>query len=149
MAIDVSLRTRAGRCLCGGVTFVVTGELGPALNCYCSICRRAHSSAFRTRVAVGSSQLTWLSGNELIASFESSPGHDRQFCRRCGSRLATVLTPGDRVGLPLALLDDVDDVMVGAHVHVSSKPAWVEICGDAPCHAELPSPMRAAPGRRS
>jgi len=37
-----------GSCLCGGVRYEIAGPLSGALNCHCSMCRKAHGAAFRT-----------------------------------------------------------------------------------------------------
>ena len=38
-----------GSCLCGGVRYEITGPLSGALNCHCSMCRKAQGAAFRSR----------------------------------------------------------------------------------------------------
>ena len=34
-----------GSCLCGGVRYEIDGQIGPALNCHCSMCRKATGAA--------------------------------------------------------------------------------------------------------
>jgi hypothetical protein len=46
-------------CLCGGVKFRINGALSQARNCHCSMCRKAHGAAFRSR-ACGSPVVTRL-----------------------------------------------------------------------------------------
>jgi hypothetical protein len=41
-----------GSCLCGGVRYEISGALSKALNCHCSMCRKAHGAAFRSRARV-------------------------------------------------------------------------------------------------
>ena len=41
-----------GSCLCGGVKYRITGQLSDARYCHCSMCRKAHGSAFRARTTV-------------------------------------------------------------------------------------------------
>lgn len=43
---------QSGSCLCGGVQFEIHGALTDVLNCHCSMCRKLHASAFRTRAKV-------------------------------------------------------------------------------------------------
>ncbi len=68
-----------GSCLCGGVKYEIIGELSDALNCHCSMCRKAHSAAFRSRARVNTSDFKWVQGEELVTYFESSPGNHRGF----------------------------------------------------------------------
>jgi len=63
-----------GSCLCGGVKYEISGELSGALNCHCSMCRKAHGAAFRSRASVNASDFKWVQGEELVTYFESSPG---------------------------------------------------------------------------
>ena len=125
-----------GSCLCGRVAFSIDGPLGSVMNCHCSICRKAHASAFRTRVAVPRTRLHWLSGADLIRHFESSPGVDRQFCGNCGTRLATAL--GEAYGVPLALIDNPGDIAVALHVHYGSRVSWYDPCDTAPRYDTVP-----------
>ncbi|XYH95341.1 GFA family protein [Sorangium sp. So ce1128] len=77
----------SGRCLCSGVRFEITGELGPVIQCHCSMCRRASGTAFATNVPVHADAFRIVQGQELITEYESSPGRRRAFCSRCGSPL--------------------------------------------------------------
>ena len=74
-----------GSCLCGGVKFRITGSLTQALNCHCSMCRKAQGSAFRSRASLRAADFEWVQGESLVTFYESSPGNHRGFCRVCGS----------------------------------------------------------------
>ena len=124
-----------GSCLCGGVKFEIDGPLHEARNCHCSMCRKAHGAAFRTRASVRARDFRYLQGEQLISSYESSPGTNRTFCSRCGSRLITKFAAHrDYYGLPLGILDDDPGVKPELHVHVASKAAWHDITDDLPQH---------------
>ena len=73
-----------GSCLCGGVKYQISGLLSGALNCHCSMCRKAQGSAFRSRAAVRSAEFEFVQGEELISSYESSPGNHRGFAECAG-----------------------------------------------------------------
>ena len=78
-----------GSCLCGEVQYEIEGPLRDVRNCHCSMCRKAHGAAFRTRATVRAADFRYLKGEHLITAYESSPGTYRTFCGRCGSRLIT------------------------------------------------------------
>jgi hypothetical protein len=44
--------TNRGSCLCKRVTYEIAGELTDVVNCHCSMCRKLHAAAFRTRATV-------------------------------------------------------------------------------------------------
>lgn len=122
-----------GSCLCGSVRYEIRGPLGRASNCYCSMCRKAHGAAFGTYARVQRSDFRLLSGEDAIASYASTPGVTRTFCRRCGSTLQFV--SADRpasFALALGTLDDDPGVRPEAHIFVGSKAPWVEIADDLP-----------------
>jgi hypothetical protein len=128
-----------GSCLCGGVKFVITGPLLWPLNCHCSMCRKAHGAAFRSRAGVARGDFDYLSGADLVRRYESSPGTWRCFCARCGSRLQSEFAdPEQPLGVPLGLLDDDPGVRPAMHIHVASKAPWHEIADALLQHAELP-----------
>ena len=75
----------SGRCLCGAVTYTVSGRLREVTDCHCERCRRFtghHMAASATAVADleiedPTGQLTW----------HPVPGAAYGFCATCGSSL--------------------------------------------------------------
>jgi hypothetical protein len=133
-----------GSCLCGGVRYEISGTLSEAINCHCSMCRKAQGAAFRSRAKVRASDFRFVSGEELLTFFASSPGNHRGFCRVCGSPILTRFdSDPSAFGLPLGALDDDPGVRPRAHVHVASKAPWFTITDDLPQFAELPAAGRA------
>jgi len=128
-----------GSCLCGGVRYEISGPLSYPLNCHCSMCRKAHGAAFRSRARVKADDFRWMQGAELVTYYESSPGNHRGFCRVCGSPLLSRFDNDPRsYGLPLGALDDDPGIKPGFHVFVASKAPWYDITDELPQFAELP-----------
>ena len=128
-----------GKCLCGGVSYRVTGKLGPVALCHCSQCRKASGSAFACNASVRSKYLHMESGRELIREFESSPGKLRAFCSRCGSPVySRVRSDPDTLRLRLGLLDGDPGRRPVAHVWVSSRAPWFEITDALPQFESAP-----------
>jgi hypothetical protein len=129
--------TQHGSCLCGGVQYRIHGPLTDILNCHCSMCRKLHASAFRTRAKVATRDWEWVSGEALVKYYESSPGEHKGFCRECGSSLLTRFDQNPEVvGFPLGTLDTDPGVKAGRHVFVGSKAPWFEITDQLPQHEE-------------
>jgi hypothetical protein len=59
-----------GSCLCGSVRYEIDGKIGPALNCHCSMCRKATGAAFRSRLAVPRKNFRWLRGEDLLTHYD-------------------------------------------------------------------------------
>jgi len=128
-----------GSCLCGSVRYEISGLLEGAMNCHCSMCRKAHGAAFRSRAGIRARDFRWVSGEELITWFESSPGNHRGFCSRCGSPLLSRFdSRPDVYGLPLGCLDTDPGVRPGMHVFVGSKAPWFDITDALPRYQEFP-----------
>lgn len=128
-----------GSCLCGSVRYVVSGPLKRPLYCHCTMCRKAHGTAFRARAGVRAADFRWTQGEEAVTWYESSPGNFRGFCRHCGSPLLSRFDSYPEVyGLPLGALDDDPGLKPGMHVHVASKAPWFDITDDLPQCPEGP-----------
>lgn len=121
-----------GSCLCGAVTWQSEGPFELMTHCHCTRCRKAHGSAFGTYAGTPAEGFRYLSGEDAIVRFESSPGTFRSFCGRCGS-----VTPGatafqGRVFVPVGCLDDDPGARPLAHLFAASRAPWYEITDDLP-----------------
>lgn len=129
----------SGGCLCGGVRYEIGGPVGAALYCHCSMCRKAHGTAFRARLAVPRSSFRFVRGEELLTSYRSSADTIRKFCRVCGSSIVNEWDPEpDHYGLAMGSLDDDPGVRPASHEFVGSKAPWYEIRDDLPQHDGFP-----------
>jgi len=140
-----------GSCLCGGITFEITGPLLASLNCHCSQCRKQHGAAFRSRVRVAASDFHFLAGEHLLKFYQSPRGYQRGFCTDCGSPIINRAGPNRKMppefpdppspqyGVALALLDD-PPARPALHCFVASKAPWFEITDDLPQYSEYPPP---------
>ena len=128
-----------GSCLCGGVAYEIDGEIGEILYCHCSMCRRWHGTAFRTRAAVKKSRFRFVRGEELITEYRSSANTVKRFCRVCGSPLVNSWDPEpDNYGLALGTLATDPGRRPSYHIYVGSKAPWFEITDGLPQFDEDP-----------
>lgn len=128
-----------GSCLCGGVRYEISGPLNGILNCHCSMCRKAHGAAFRTRARVKAEDFSWLAGEDLVTYYQSSPGSHRGFCRTCGSPILSRFDDDlSQYGLPLGALDDDPQTKPTMHVFVSDKAPWFDIEDQLPQFSGVP-----------
>lgn len=132
-----------GSCLCGGVTWEADGPFELMSHCHCSMCRKAHGSAYATYVAAPADGFRQRTGADLVRHYESSPGNDRRFCGRCGSVLPSAAEAG-RVFMPAGNLDGDPDVRPQAHIFVGSKAPWHPITDELPASDAYPPDWPAA-----
>ncbi len=120
-----------GNCLCGGVRFEIT-KVPLIVLCHCSICRKANGGAFDSGATVPVADLKLTTGDDLIQTYESSPGTRRAFCRVCGSRAPSKSRDGKLYFVPAGLFNDDPGVKPALHIFVGSKAPWWDITDDLP-----------------
>lgn len=125
-----------GSCLCGKVTYEISGEVGEIVHCHCETCRKAHGSAFSSVAAVNDADFD-LYGCEQLNSFESSSGKVRHFCSNCGTQIYAKRNGTDHLILRLGSLDDDPRTREANHIWVSQKAGWYDINSDLPEYAEF------------
>ena len=118
-----------GSCACGRVHYEIRGELiGPVTYCHCWRCRKHSGSSFGTTAGVAADALAFVSGEELLRSWESSPGVHRFFAGCCGSPIYKRLDATAKIlGFRLGTLDTDPSRKAEVHFMVGSKAPWVEI----------------------
>ena len=70
------------------------------------MCREAHAAPFASYTGASTERFEWLSGEERIARYESSPGSERTFCRTYGSGMPCRDPERGFVVVPFGALDD-------------------------------------------
>lgn len=118
-----------GSCACGRVSYEIDGPLiGPITYCHCWRCRKHSGSSFGTTAGVATSDFRFVTGEDLMGSWESSPGVHRFFARCCGSPIykRDEAAP-EELGFRLGTLDTDPRMKAEMHFMVGSKAPWVEI----------------------
>ncbi|MCP4005798.1 MAG: GFA family protein [bacterium] len=128
-----------GSCLCGQIGYASDGPIGPLGNCHCPTCRKAHGAAFSTTARVPREGFRWIRGEDLLASYESSPGKRRFFCPRCGSQLVATRDDASEIILRLGSLDTDPGSKPVVHIWTELKAPWYEI------DAKLPTLLKGVP----
>ncbi len=112
-----------GECFCGDVTYHIDGELHYARSCHCSRCRKAFSSQASAYAEVKPETFTWLSGKDLLSTYEGQHGFGLMFCSKCGYTLCGTLN-GAVHGVTLGCVNGDPGVEIGMHIYIGSKAAW-------------------------
>lgn len=126
-----------GSCSCGAVRYEVTGSIAFIGNCHCSICRKAHGAAYATWGIIQPGRFRWMSGEDFVQHYASSPGRMRCFCGKCGSPLASAHS-GQIGEIVVGTIDGDPGARPREHIFVGSKAIWHEITDDLPQHEEWP-----------
>ena len=124
-------RTLAGACQCGAVTYAVADEFAFAVNCHCSICRRATGAAFKPIAGIERAKMRITAGQDSILIVDAPAWHDER-CGLCGSLLFAVVQEGVFIHVAMGTLLDDPTIRPSAHIFVGSKAPWFTITDDLP-----------------
>ena len=75
----------SGRCECGGVHYVVSGELRDVYDCHCARCRRI-TGHYIAATAAPVEQVTFVV-DQTLTWYSPDPSVEYGFCNRCGSTM--------------------------------------------------------------
>jgi len=133
-----------GSCLCGEVTYEITGNMGIFQYCHCSRCRKFTGSAFASNLFVAPDQFQWLQGESTVAEY--SPPHTRYFatafCSRCGSNLPWWSKSGNVVVIPAGTLDGDPGVAPSQNIFCAYRAEWYREPSELPQYEEMPEKKR-------
>ncbi|MFQ3228823.1 GFA family protein [Reinekea sp.] len=129
----------SGSCLCGAVTFEITGEFKKFFLCHCSRCQKTSGSAHCANLFAPGAKLTWLSGEDKL-SFYHHPDTNfaRNFCSNCSSLVPIRNEARDIVVAPAGCLDTDIEITPQAHLFTDSKGNWDNILNDISQFEKLP-----------
>lgn len=119
-----------GSCLCGGISYTVTGALRPVIGCHCGQCRKtsghyvAATSAPRDTVAI-SGEVRWYS---------SSATARRGFCPTCGSSLFWD-GPGSHLSIHAGSFDSAPRLKLAGHIYCADKGDYYDLDDGLPMTA--------------
>jgi hypothetical protein len=124
MAMTFEAGTRSGGCLCGAVRFEARLQTANFGACHCEMCRRWTGSAL-LGITLPTDSVRW-SGEDSIATRQTSPWAMRAWCRECGSGLWFRVTAegpyAGKVELPIGLFDDASGLTMTNEIYIDRKP---------------------------
>ncbi|MEP2101972.1 MAG: GFA family protein [Parasphingorhabdus sp.] len=126
--------TMTGQCLCGSVSYDVSGEPQMTGVCHCKNCQRQSGSAYSVLFGVTNDQLS-IQGDLTTYEDSSETGNvvERHFCGKCGSPLLSTLpTQPGMTFVKAGTLDDTSHLNPQVHFWTKSSQDWVTIDPNVP-----------------
>jgi hypothetical protein len=118
-----------GACLCGAVSYQVSGPLRDVEICHCGRCRRTHGHfAAYTAAPVQSVTLTEDRGLRWYLA----EGRERGFCCECGASVFWRRTGSDLISIAAGTLDAPTGLRTAFHIFTDSRGDYYEITDDLP-----------------
>lgn len=130
----------AGSCLCGKISYEISGNLKIFQYCRCSRCRKFTGSASSANLLVSPDQFRWVKGADGVKTH--IPSETRHFatafCPNCGSSLPWVAKTGKAVIVPAGTLDTDPGISPSQNVFCGSQASWFVDPAELPSFDELP-----------
>lgn len=124
-----------GGCLCGSITWELTGDPIATAVCHCTHCQRQSGGAFSVNLIGHESQLS-VAGDLAVYEDRGEHGDDvyvlRKFCGSCGSPIVSALAKSEGViAVKAGTLDDTSGVQPTVEAWCEHKQPWVDLPGMA------------------
>ncbi|PIE15783.1 MAG: aldehyde-activating protein [Rhodobacterales bacterium] len=117
-----------GGCLCGKVTYQVTGPLRPVVACHCSQCRKTSGH----HVAATACHRADLQISGAPAWFRSSDTARRGFCGVCGSNLFWDSNDAQMISIFAGTINGKTGLRLWGHIFCADKGDYYDIADDLP-----------------
>lgn len=114
-----------GRCLCGAVRIVATGEPIGVAWCHCHSCRKHSGAPVSVFVAFRHDAYKVTEGE--ITKFNSSPGRWRGFCARCGSTLTCEGEGSSEMHFHIGTFDNAAAFEPTRHIFPEERLPWLHL----------------------
>jgi hypothetical protein len=114
-----------GSCLCGGVTFEITGPMRPVVGCHCTQCRK-QSGHFGAFTACDDKDLSFKTKDTLVW-YRASNSAGRGFCKTCGSLLFWKGDTATYTSIAAGSLDGATGLKLEGHIFCADKGDYYEI----------------------
>ena len=123
-----------GSCLCQGVSYEIRGVLDNVIACHCIQCRKT-SGHYLAATATDPAALTFTHQASLTW-YESTPGHKRGFCNRCGSSLFWKAEDRNYLAVCAGTLDSAVDIQLDRHIYTANQGSYYKIEDGLPQHEQ-------------
>lgn len=130
----------SGSCLCGAVSYRITGRLSRFTLCHCGRCRKAAGSGHTSNILLAQGRVEWVAGEDCIRRYKvpEAERYSTCFCGRCGSPLPRLISETGMVAVPAGSLDKAPGLTPQAHIFWDSRADWLTPATDLPKYAEYP-----------
>jgi hypothetical protein len=133
-----SEREYQGRCFCGAVELVVTGEPAAMGYCHCNSCRHWSASPVNAFTLWSPNAVTITRGADKLAAFQRTENSIRKWCRACGGHL---LTEHPNFGLVDVYAATIPELPFKAQLHVNYENSVLRLRDGLPKQKDFPKEM--------
>jgi hypothetical protein len=126
--------THGGSCLCGAITYRISGPMRAVVFCHCSQCRK-QTGLYYASTNVADADIA-IEGIDSLTWYQSSDQGRRGFCKRCGSALFWKYLGVDQISIQAGSLDQPTELVPGYHIFCADKGDFYAIQDGLPQFAK-------------
>lgn len=108
-----------GSCLCGKVSYRISGQARSIVACHCTQCRKT-SGHYVAATQVKKDHLK-MTGSENLKWYRSSASAKRAFCSNCGSQLFWAQLVSPDISVMAGTLDGLTGLVMDRQICIESK----------------------------
>lgn len=112
-----------GGCLCGAVTYSVSGDMDDIVGCHCRQCRKT-SGHYVAATRVNDRNLS-ITDQQALTWYQSSNSARRGFCKHCGSSLFWKNSARKTISIMAGTLDLPTNLKLTHHIHVTDASDYM------------------------
>ena len=131
-------KSYTGRCFCGAVEIVATGEPVAMGYCHCASCRHWSAGPVNAFTLWQPPAVRVTKGGEHVEGYQKSDTSVRKFCELCGGHLYTEHPTWGVTDVYAALLPDFNYVPA---LHVNYQESVLRIRDGLPKYKDMPAEM--------
>ena len=131
-------KSYSGRCFCGAVEIVATGEPVAMGYCHCASCRHWSAGPVNAFTLWQPQAVRVTKGGEHVEGYQKSDTSVRKFCELCGGHLYTEHPTWGVTDVYAALLPDLDYTPA---LHVNYQESVLRIRDGLPKYKDMPAEM--------
>jgi len=131
-------RTYQGKCFCGDVALIVTGEPVAMGYCHCSSCREWSAGPVNAFSLWKPEAVRIAKGADKIASYAKTKQSVRKWCKTCGGHL---LTEHPLLGLTDVYVATIPSLAFKPGVHVHYQESVLKLRDGLPKQKDVPKEM--------
>jgi hypothetical protein len=130
----------AGSCLCGAVSYEISGAPFSFFHCHCRRCRKSNGTGHASNILLKPESFEWTAGEDNLGGFKVPDAQRFRtvFCKTCGSPLPRVTPDFSLAVIPAGSLDTEPPLKPTARIFWDSRTDWSCAEGGVPAWPEYP-----------